>query len=52
MEYPRRRGSILSHTGEKVIIDGDGQRELVEMIPVRVAPEEWHDYRVLVRGIM
>tara|TARA_B100000519_G_C14251584_1_gene442710 strand:- start:1149 stop:3344 length:2196 start_codon:yes stop_codon:yes gene_type:complete len=51
MLYEEKGRRILSHTGEKVIIDGDGQPWVVEMMPVKeFAPEEWHDYRVLVRG--
>ncbi len=51
MLYEEKGRRILSHTGEKVIIDAEGQPWIVEKIPVTdFAPGEWHDYRVLVRG--
>ncbi|NQV23780.1 MAG: DUF1080 domain-containing protein, partial [Rhodopirellula sp.] len=51
MLYEERGRRILSHTGEKVIIDTDGQPWVVGMMPVKeFAPDEWHDFRVLVEG--
>jgi len=51
MLYEERGRRILSHTGEKVIIDPKGQPWIVGKMPVKeFAPDEWHDYRVLVRG--
>ncbi len=51
MLYEERGRRILSHTGEKVIIDPAGQSWVVGTMPVReFAPGEWHDFRVLVRG--
>jgi len=51
MLYEEKGRRILSHTGEKVIVDADGQPWVVGTMPVReFAPDRWHDYRVLVRG--
>ncbi|MCO6456308.1 MAG: sulfatase-like hydrolase/transferase [Pirellulaceae bacterium] len=51
MLYEERGRRILSHTGEKVIVAADGQPWIVGRMPVReFAPDEWHDYRVLVEG--
>jgi arylsulfatase A-like enzyme len=51
MLYEERGRRILSHTGEKVIVDPKGQPWVVENMPVKeFAADEWHDYRVLVRG--
>jgi choline-sulfatase len=51
MLYEEKGRRILSHTGEKVIIDPQGQPWVVGKLPVKeFAPGEWHDYRVLVRG--
>ena len=51
MLYEERGRRILSHTGEKVMIDPEGQPWVVGQLPVKeFAPGEWHDYRVLVRG--
>ena len=51
MLYEEKGRRILSHTGEKVIIDPRGQPWVIGKIPVKeFAPGEWHDYRVLVRG--
>jgi hypothetical protein len=51
MLYEERGRRILAHTGEKVVIDGEGQPWVVDKLPVReFKPGEWHDYRVLVRG--
>ncbi|MDG2168365.1 MAG: sulfatase-like hydrolase/transferase [Opitutales bacterium] len=51
MLYEEKGRRILSHTGEKVIVDPEGQPWIVGTMPVKeFAPGEWHDYRVLVRG--
>lgn len=51
MLYEERGRRILSHTGEKVIVDPKGQPWIIESMPVKeVAPDAWHDYRILVRG--
>ncbi|MFK8113157.1 MAG: sulfatase-like hydrolase/transferase [Rubripirellula sp.] len=51
MLYEEKGRRILSHTGEKVIVDTAGQPWIVGDLPVReFAPETWHDYRVLVQG--
>ncbi len=51
MLYEEKGRRILSHTGEKVIIDADGQPWVVGSMPVKeFAAGEWHDYRVLVQG--
>ena len=51
MLYEEKERRILSRTGQKVIIDKEGQPWIVGTTPVKeFAPEEWHDYRVLVRG--
>ena len=51
MLYEERGRRILAHTGEKVIVDPDGQPWIVGSMPVKqFAPDEWHDYRVLVQG--
>lgn len=51
MLYEEKGRRILSHTGEKVIVDPHGQPWIVGTMPVKeFAPGEWHDYRVLVRG--
>lgn len=51
MLYEERGRRILSHTGEKVIVDTDGQPWVVGQMPVKeFAPGEWHDFRVLVKG--
>ncbi len=51
MLYEERGRRILSHTGEKVIIDTAGQPWVVGQMPVQeFAADEWHDFRVLVRG--
>jgi arylsulfatase A-like enzyme len=51
MLYEERGRRILSHTGEKVIIDPNGQPWVVGQLPFQeFAAGEWHDYRVLVRG--
>lgn len=51
MLYEEKGRRILSHTGEKVVVDGGGQPWVVDEIPVKeFTPGEWHDYRVLVKG--
>lgn len=51
MLYEEKGRRILSHTGEKVIIDTDGSPWVVGTMPVKTfAPDKWHDYRVLVQG--
>ncbi len=51
MLYEEKGRRILSHTGEKVIIDEAGQPWVVGTMPVKeFAADEWHDYRVLVQG--
>jgi len=51
MLYEEKGRRILSHTGEKVIVDSEGQPWVVGKMPVKeFAADEWHDYRVLVRG--
>ncbi|CAN5184970.1 hypothetical protein BH23VER1_BH23VER1_24360 [soil metagenome] len=51
MLYEERGRRILSHAGEKVIVAPDGQSWIVGDMPVKeFAPDQWHDYRVLVRG--
>lgn len=51
MLYEERGRRILSHTGEKVIVDAEGQPWVVGTMPVKeFAPDQWHEYRVLVRG--
>lgn len=51
MLYEEKGRRILSHTGEKVIIDTDGQPWVIGEMPKKeFQPGEWHDYRVLVEG--
>ncbi|QDV68262.1 Arylsulfatase [Rosistilla carotiformis] len=51
MLYEERGRRILSHTGEQVVIAPDGQPWIVGTMPVKeFAADQWHDYRVLVRG--
>jgi choline-sulfatase len=51
MLYEEKGRRILSHTGEKVIVDPEGQPWVVGEMPVKeFAPDQWHDYRVLVRA--
>jgi len=51
MLYEEKGRRILSHTGEKVIIDPQGQPWVVGQMPVKeFAADEWHDFHVLVRG--
>lgn len=51
MLYEEKGRRILSHTGEKVVVDPTGQPWIVGTMPVKTfAADEWHDYRVLVEG--
>ncbi len=51
MLYEEKGRRILSHTGEKVIVDPQGQPWVIDRFPVKeFAPGEWHDYRVLVEA--
>ena len=51
MLYEERGRRILSHTGEKVVVAPDGQPWITGRMEVKsFAADEWHDYRVLVRG--
>ncbi len=51
MLYEERGRRILAHTGEKVVIDPQGQPWVVGKLPIQTFPaEQWHDYRVLVEG--
>ncbi|MDB4338942.1 sulfatase-like hydrolase/transferase [Rubripirellula sp.] len=51
MLYEERGRRILSHTGEKVIIDPEGNSWIVEKMPVKEFPSnQWHEYRVRVEG--
>ena len=51
MLYEEKGRRILSHTGEKVIVDTDASPWVIGTMPVReFAADEWHDFRVLVQG--
>ncbi|MCL4204693.1 MAG: sulfatase [Pirellulaceae bacterium] len=51
MLYEEKGRRILAHTGEKVIVAPDGRSWIVGNMPVKeFAPDEWHEYRVLVEG--
>lgn len=51
MLYEEKGRRILSHTGEKVIVDTQGRSWVIGKVPVKeFAAETWHDYRVLVQG--
>ena len=51
MLYEERGRRILSQTGEKVIIDPKGRSWVVEKMDLKeFKPDEWHDFRVLVKG--
>ena len=51
MLYEERGRRILAHTGEKVIIDTEGQPWVVGQFPLKeFQPGEWHEYRVARRG--
>ena len=51
MLYEEKGRRILSHTGEKVIVDPQGDRWVVGKFEVKeFAPGQWHEYRILVEG--
>ncbi len=51
MLYEERGRRILSHTGERVVIDEDGRSWIVGKMPVKeFQTDQWHEYRVLVQG--
>ena len=51
MLYEEKGRRILAHTGERVIVDPAGQSWIVGEMPVKsFAPDQWHEYRVLVEG--
>jgi hypothetical protein len=51
MLYEERGRRILAHTGEKVIIDRDGQPWVVGEFPLKeFKAGEWHDFKVIVEG--
>jgi hypothetical protein len=51
MLYEERGRRILAHTGEKVVVDKDGQPWVVGEFKLKeFKPDEWHDFRILVRG--
>lgn len=51
MLYEEKGRRILSHTGEQVIVDRQGQPWVVGTMEVKeFAPDQWHDFRVLVQG--
>jgi len=51
MLYEERGRRILAHTGERVVIDPEGQPWVVGRFPLKAfPPDEWHDYRVLAEG--
>jgi hypothetical protein len=51
MLYEERGRRILAHTGEKVVIDTEGQPWVVGEFPLKeFPPGRWHEYRVLAEG--
>ncbi|MEM0924908.1 MAG: sulfatase-like hydrolase/transferase [Planctomycetota bacterium] len=51
MLYDEKGRRILARTGQKVIIDTEGQPWVTETMPTRTfEPGQWHDFRVLVKG--
>jgi hypothetical protein len=51
MLYEEKGRRILSHTGEKVMVDPKGDRWIVDRFEVmEFAADEWHEYRILVEG--
>jgi choline-sulfatase len=51
MLYEEKGRRILSHTGEKVIVDPQGQAWIIGEMPVKsFEADQWHEYRVLVEG--
>jgi hypothetical protein len=51
MLYEERGRRILAHSGEKVVIDPEGQPWVVGRFPLEAFPPgEWHEYRVVAEG--
>jgi hypothetical protein len=51
MLYEEKGRRILARTGNKVIIDSQGQGWIVDTWqPPVAAADQWHEYRVLVKG--
>ena len=51
MLYEEKERRILAPTGNQVIIDPQGQSWIIDTWQVpTAAPDEWHEYRVLVEG--
>jgi len=51
MLYEERGRGILSYTGEKVIVAENGRPWVIGKTPIKeTKPNEWHDYRIVVRG--
>ncbi|MFC7335661.1 sulfatase-like hydrolase/transferase [Haloferula chungangensis] len=51
MVYEERQRRILSHAGEKVIVDPKGQPWVVGKFTTKdPAPDKWHDFRILAQG--
>jgi hypothetical protein len=51
MLYEEKGRRILSHTGEKVVVDKNGQPWITGNFKVKeFKPGEWHEYRVLVEA--
>ncbi|MEM6470101.1 MAG: sulfatase-like hydrolase/transferase [Planctomycetota bacterium] len=51
MLYDEKGRRILARTGQKVVIDIHGQPWVIDTMPTKsFAPDQWHEYRVLVRG--
>src|SRR5438874_4200840 len=51
MLYEERGRRILAHTGERVVVDPQGQPWVTGEFPLReFKAGEWHDYRVLARA--
>ena len=51
MLYEERGRRILAHTGERVVIDTEGQPWVVGEFPLRqFKPDQWHEYRAVVEG--
>jgi hypothetical protein len=51
MLYEERGRRILAQTGQKVVIESNGQPWVVDELQVKdFSAEGWHDYRVLVEG--
>ncbi len=51
MLYEEKGRRFLSNAGDKVIVDPQGQPWIVADLPKKqFAPDQWHQYRVLVRG--